>query len=70
MFEIRIDTGPETGDCTCMSADCPFHEEARSHAELVAMQNDMAMHCAATGHQVDEHWEGRRVVGPLTGVEY
>jgi hypothetical protein len=70
MFEIRIDNGPTTGECTCMDKECPFHEEASSHAEVLAMQNDAAMHALSTGHPVAEHWEGRKVVSALTGVEF
>lgn len=70
MFEIRIDTGPETGECTCMDPECPFHEEAGSHVEVLAMQGDAAMHALSTGHAVAEHWEGRKIVSPRTGVDF
>jgi hypothetical protein len=69
MFEIRIDPGPETGDCECQEPGCPFCETATGRAEIIHIQYEAAMHAMATGHRVTEHWGGIRTVSPRSLVE-
>jgi hypothetical protein len=70
VFRITIDQQQETGDCICMTGDCSFHEEAASHAEICSIQWHAAQHVAATGHLVEERYDGMKIVKALNSVEF
>jgi hypothetical protein len=70
MFEIVIDQKQETGDCVCVTGNCSFHEEAISHAEICTIQWHAAQHVATTGHLVEEHYGGMKIVKALNPAEF